>query len=289
MALGGNLVSAMSDTERVAKAISKIDLTVQISTKLNRSHLITGREALILPCLGRTERDPAGFVTVENSMGLVHSSNGSLEPASEILLSEPEIISRLGSQLYPKGPLDWNAYSDHEHTRYLISRCIPGFEDYNTKVRSRGGFYLPNGPRDGPTWNTPSGKAYFFCHDLPERDLQDGRYILMTVRSHDQYNTTIYGMDDRYRGIYNARRVVMMNIEDMREIGVSAGQEIDLTSHWEDRKIHSEKWKVVPYDIPRGNLCSYFPEANVLVPLESTAVDSNTPTSKWIEVSVSTR
>ena len=289
MALGGNLVSAMSDTERVAKAISKIDLTVQISTKLNRSHLITGREALILPCLGRTERDPAGFVTVENSMGLVHSSNGSLEPASEILLSEPEIISRLGSQLYPKGPLDWNAYSDHEHTRYLISRCIPGFEDYNTKVRTRGGFYLPNGPRDGPTWNTPSGKAHFFCHDLPERDLQDGRYILMTVRSHDQYNTTIYGMDDRYRGIYNARRVVMMNIEDMREIGVSAGQEIDLTSHWEDRKIHSEKWKVVPYDIPRGNLCSYFPEANVLVPLESTAVDSNTPTSKWIEVSVSTR
>jgi len=289
MALGGNLVSAMSDTERVARAISKIDLTVQISTKLNRSHLITGREALILPCLGRTERDPAGFVTVENSMGLVHSSNGSLEPASEILLSEPEIISRLGSQLYPKGPLDWNAYSDHEHTRYLISRCIPGFEDYNTKVRSRGGFYLPNGPRDGPTWNTPSGKAHFFCHDLPERDLQDGRYILMTVRSHDQYNTTIYGMDDRYRGIYNARRVVMMNIEDMREIGVSAGQEIDLTSHWEDRKIHSEKWKVVPYDIPRGNLCSYFPEANVLVPLESTAVDSNTPTSKWIEVSVSTR
>ena len=289
MALGGNLVSAMSDTERVAKAISKIDLTVQISTKLNRSHLITGREALILPCLGRTERDPAGFVTVENSMGLVHSSIGSLEPASEILLSEPEIISRLGSQLYPKGPLDWNAYSDHEHTRYLISRCIPGFEDYNTKVRSRGGFYLPNGPRDGPTWNTPSGKAHFFCHDLPERDLQDGRYILMTVRSHDQYNTTIYGMDDRYRGIYNARRVVMMNIEDMREIGVSAGQEIDLTSHWEDRKIHSEKWKVVPYDIPRGNLCSYFPEANVLVPLESTAVDSNTPTSKWIEVSVSTR
>tara|TARA_B100000575_G_scaffold41966_1_gene29542 strand:- start:3106 stop:5361 length:2256 start_codon:yes stop_codon:yes gene_type:complete len=289
MALGGNLVSAMSDTERVARAISKIDLTVQISTKLNRSHLITGREALILPCLGRTERDPAGFVTVENSMGLVHSSNGSLEPASEILLSEPEIISRLGSQLYPKGPLDWNVYSDHEHTRYLISRCIPGFEDYNTKVRSRGGFYLPNGPRDGPTWNTPSGKAYFFCHDLPERDLQDGRYILMTVRSHDQYNTTIYGMDDRYRGIYNARRVVMMNIEDMREIGVLAGQEIDLTSHWEDRKIHSEKWKVVPYDIPRGNLCSYFPEANVLVPLESTAVDSNTPTSKWIEVSVSTR
>lgn len=289
MALGGNLVSAMSDTERVAEAISKIDLTVQISTKLNRSHLITGREALILPCLGRTERDPAGFVSVENSMGLVHSSEGSLKPASENLLSEPEIISRIGKELYPGGPMDWNLYSDHENTRYLISRCIPGFEDYNTKVRAKGGFYLPNGPRDGPIWNTPSGKAHFFCHDLPKRSLEDGRFILMTVRSHDQYNTTIYGMDDRYRGIYNARRVVMMNKDDMKDIGATAGQEVDLTSHWEGRKIHSERWKVVPYDIPRGNLCSYFPEANVLVPLESTAKGSNTPTSKWIEVSVSTR
>ena len=289
MALGGNLVSAMSDTERVAEAISKIDLTVQISTKLNRSHLITGKEALILPCLGRTEKDPAGFVTVENSMGLVHSSRGSLEPASKSLLSEPEIICRIGKKLYPDGPLDWNIYHEHENTRYLISRCIPGFEDYNTRVRSKGGFYLPNGPRDGPSWNTSSGKAHFFCHDLPERSLEDGRFILMTVRSHDQYNTTIYGMDDRYRGIYNARRVVMMNKDDMRDIGASAGQEVDLTSHWGERKICSERWKVVPYDIPRGNLCSYFPEANVLVPLESTAQGSNTPTSKWIEISISLR
>lgn len=289
MALGGNLVSAMSDTERVAEAISKIDLTVQISTKLNRSHLITGKEALILPCLGRTEKDPAGFVTVENSMGLVHSSRGSLEPASKSLLSEPEIICRIGKKLYPDGPFEWNMYNDHENTRYLISRCIPGFEDYNTRVRSKGGFYLPNGPRDGPSWNTSSGKAHFFCHDLPERSLEDGRFILMTVRSHDQYNTTIYGMDDRYRGIYNARRVVMMNKDDMRDIGASVGQEVDLTSHWEGRKIHSERWKIVPYDIPRGNLCSYFPEANVLVPLESTAEGSNTPTSKWIEISISLR
>ena len=289
MALGGNLVSAMSDTERVAKAISNIDLTVQISTKLNRSHLITGKEALILPCLGRTEIDPAGFVSVENSMGLVHSSEGSLKPASKNLLSEPEIISRIGKELYPEGPMDWNLYGDHGNTRDLISRCIPGFENYNTRVRAKGGFYLPNGPRDGPNWNTSSGKAHFFCHNLPERSLEDGRFILMTVRSHDQYNTTIYGMDDRYRGIYNARRVVMMNKDDMKDMGASAGQEVDLTSHWEGREIHSERWKVVPYDIPRGNLCSYFPEANVLVPLESTANGSNTPTSKWIEVSVSTR
>ena len=289
MALGGNLVSAMSDTERVAKAISNIDLTVQISTKLNRSHLITGKEALILPCLGRTEIDPAGFVSVENSMGLVHSSEGSLKPASKNLLSEPEIISRIGKELYPEGPMDWNLYGDHGNTRDLISRCIPGFENYNTRVRAKGGFYLPNGPRDGPNWNTSSGKAHFFCHNLPERSLEDGRFILMTVRSHDQYNTTIYGMDDRYRGIYNARRVVMMNKDDMKDMGASAGQEVNLTSHWEGREIHSERWKVVPYDIPRGNLCSYFPEANVLVPLESTANGSNTPTSKWIEVSVSIR
>ena len=289
MALGGNLISAMSDTQRVAEAIRKIGLTVQISTKLNRSHLVTGREALILPCLGRTEIDPGGFVTVENSMGLVHSSKGTLEPASDALLSEPEIVCRIGHGLYPNGPLDWNVYHDHENTRYLISRCIPGFENYNSRVRSKGGFYLPNGPRDGPTWNTPSGKAQFFCHDLPDRKVNDERFIMMTVRSHDQYNTTIYGMDDRYRGIYNARRVVMMNKKDMLEIGVSPGQEVDLTSHWGERKICSERWKVVPYDIPRGNLCSYFPEANVLIPLESTAEGSNTPTSKWIEISISLR
>lgn len=289
MALGGNLISAMSDTERVAEAIRKIDLTVQISTKLNRSHLVTGREALILPCLGRTEKDPGGFVTVENSMGRVHSSKGSLEPASEFLLSEPEIVSRIGEALFPEGPLDWKIYHDHENTRYLISRCVSGFEDFNSRVRSRGGFYLPNGPRDGPTWSTPSGKAQFFCHDLPDRKIDDTRFIMMTVRSHDQYNTTIYGMDDRYRGIYNARRVVMMNERDMLEIGASPGQEVDLTSHWGERMTHSERWKVVPYDIPRGNLCSYFPEANVLVPLESTAEGSNTPTSKWIEVSISLR
>ena len=289
MSMGGNLVSAMSDTERVAEAIGKIDLTVQISTKMNRSHLVTGKTALILPCLGRTEKDPGGFVTVENSMGLVHSSTGSLEPASPMLLSEPEIVRRIGSACFPSGPFEWQSLSDHDSVRELISRCVPGFEDYNSRSRERGGFYLPNGPRDGPVWATASGKAHFFCHDLPERELDEGRFVLMTVRSHDQYNTTIYGMDDRYRGIYNARRIVMMNPEDMAELNIVKGQEVDITSHWGDREIHSERWKAIPYEIPKGNLCSYFPEANVLVPLESTAEGSNTPTSKWIEVSLSTR
>jgi anaerobic selenocysteine-containing dehydrogenase len=244
---------------------------------------------LILPCIGRTEKDPAGFVTVENSMGVVHSSTGSMNPASEHLLSEPEIVCRIGKSCFPKGSFNWQTFTSHDETRALISRCIPGFEDYNSRVRKKGGFYLPNGPRDGPVWDTPSGKAHFFCNNLPNRQLREGSFVLMTVRSHDQYNTTIYGMDDRYRGIYNSRRIVMMNPDDMTELNLTKGQEIDITSHWGDRKIHSERWKVIPYEIPKGNLCSYFPEANVLVPLESTAQGSNTPTSKWIEVTISTR
>ena len=289
MAMGGNLISAMSDTERVADAIRNIDLTVQISTKLNRSHLVTGKTALILPCLGRTESDPAGFVTVENSMGVVHSSSGSLVPASKHLLSEPEIVCRIGMQSFPSSPFDWTDLDHHDKIRDIIEKCLPGFEQFNSRVRENGGFYLPNGPRDGPIWNTPTAKAHFNCHPLPSRHIRDNRFILMTVRSHDQYNTTIYGMDDRYRGIYNSRRIIMMNRHDMVELGISAMDEVDITSHWEDREIKSEHWKVVPYEIPKGNLCAYFPEANVLVPLESTAEGSNTPTSKWIEVSLNPR
>ena len=287
MALGGNILSAMSDTEEVAKGMREIDLTVQISTKLNRSHLITGKQALILPCLGRTEIDPAGFVTVENSMGVVHSSTGKLKPASEQLLSEPAIVCGIASKCFGDSPFDWDLYStNHDQTRDLIESVIPGFTDYNARVRQKGGFYLPNGPRDGPTWNTPSQKAQIKTHDLPNRPISENRFILMTVRSHDQYNTTIYGMDDRYRGIYNSRRVVMMNQEDIDEMGLIAKSVVDLTSHFDGREITSEQWKVIPYDIPKGNLAAYFPEANVLVPLDSVAKGSNTPTSKWIEVSL---
>lgn len=287
MALGGNILSAMSDTEEVAKGLREIDLTVQISTKLNRSHLVTGRQALILPCLGRTETDPAGFVSVENSMGVVHSSTGKLPPASPDLLSEPAIISYIGAKCFGNTPFDWISFSNnHDVTRDLIGAVIPGFTNFNARVRNKGGFYLPNGPRDGPTWNTPSGKAVIHSHTLLERSIPDDRYILMTVRSHDQYNTTIYGMDDRYRGIYNSRRIVMMNPEDMNELGLVSMDVVDLTSHFAGRKILAEKWKVVPYDIPRKNLAAYFPEANVLVPLDSVAKGSNTPTSKWVEVSV---
>ena len=287
MALGGNILSAMSDTEEVAKGLGEIDLTVQISTKLNRSHLITGRRALILPCLGRTEIDPAGFVTVENSMGVVHTSTGKLPPASADLLSEPAIICNIGANCFGVAPFDWMSFStSHDEIRNLIQSIIPGFDDYNIRVREKGGFYLPNGPRDGPTWNTPSGKAVIHSHPLLERSIPDDRFVLMTVRSHDQYNTTIYGMNDRYRGIYNSRRIVMMNRGDMEDLNLKPMDFVDLTSHFEGREIQSPKWKVVPYDIPSGNLAAYFPEANVLVPLDSVAKGSNTPTSKWVEVSI---
>ena len=287
MALGGNILSAMSDTEEVANGLRKIDLTVQISTKLNRSHLVTGKQALILPCLGRTEIDPAGFVTVENSMGVVHSSTGKLVPASSHLLSEPSIIAGIGEACFGSSPFSWGKYGgNHDRTRDLIESVLPGFDEYNVRVRSKGGFYLPNGPRDGPTWNTPTGKAVMHVHKFPERNIAEDRFILMTLRSHDQYNTTIYGMDDRYRGVYNARRIVMMNPEDMEKMGLKPSQCVDITSHFNGRAINSPKWKVVPYQIPRGNLAAYFPEANVLIPLESVAKGSNTPTSKWVEVSV---
>ena len=290
MALGGNILSAMSDTEAVAEGLRNIDLTVQISTKLNRSHLVTGKQALILPCLGRTEIDPAGFVTVENSMGVVHSSTGQLQPASNLLRSEPSIVSGIGEACFGDAPFSWSTYgSSHDETRNLIESVLPGFADYNQRVRQKGGFYLPNGPRDGPIWNTPSGKAKMHVHRFPERAISEDRFILMTIRSHDQYNTTIYGMDDRYRGIFNARRVVMMNPEDMRKLGLHSSDCIDLTSHFNGRTIDSPNWKVVPYEIPQGNLAAYFPEANVLIPLESVAKGSNTPTSKWVEVSVALR
>ena len=292
MGMGGNIVSAMSDTEQVARGIRNVELTVQISTKLNRSHLVTGRNALILPCLGRTEIDHQSegeqFVTVENSMGVVHMSRGSLTPASEHLLSEPAIVAGIGSACFGSKPFDWAAViQDYDSIREVIEKVLPEFDEYNSRVRVDGGFYLPNGPRDGPTWDTPSGKAQFTVLDLPNAVAETGQFTMMTVRSHDQYNTTIYGMDDRYRGVYGARRVVLMNRIDMTEMGIESGDEVDLTSHFAGDSIHAPAWKVVPYEIPRGNLCTYFPEANVLVPLDSVAEGSNTPTSKSVAVTVS--
>jgi anaerobic selenocysteine-containing dehydrogenase len=290
--MGGNFLSATPDTRRTANGLQHVELTVQISTKLNRSHLITGKTALILPVLGRTEIDiqeeGEQFVTVENSMGVVHRSKGGMKPVSTNLVSEPYLVAQLGHRLCPD-VLPWTDFmKDYDSIRDLMEQSLNGFDDYNRRVRQTNGFLLPNPPRDSCEFNTPSGKASFSIHSLPDVNIQPDRFILMTIRSHDQYNTTIYGLHDRYRGVHGNRRIVFMNALDMSERNLKTRDVINITSHFDGVARESKDWIVVPYEIPRGNLAAYFPEANELVPLESTAHISNTPTSKWIEVSLST-
>jgi molybdopterin-dependent oxidoreductase alpha subunit len=290
-AMGGNFISATPDTEYTAKALKNCTLTVHVSTKLNRSHLIHGKQALILPCLGRTDKDIQNgeeqFVSVENSMGVVHSSQGVLEPCSEHLLSEPAIVAGLAkATLGEQSKVDWDGMiQNYDRIRDAIEAVVPGFEDYNRRVRERGGFYLPNGARE-QQFNTPSGKAHFTLNEVPENTLDDKEYIMMTIRSHDQYNTTIYGLNDRYRGIYNERRVVLMNQEDMAADGLQKGDVVDLVGHFKGEDRIARRFIVVPYDIPKRCVATYFPEANVLVPIDSYAKGSKTPRSKWVAVHV---
>jgi molybdopterin-dependent oxidoreductase alpha subunit len=287
-AMGGNFLSATPDTEATAAALRSTRLTVHVSTKLNRSHLVTGRRAFILPCLGRTEDDwQAGgpqFVSVENSMGVVHLSRGRARPASEHLLSEPAIVAGLAKAVLG---VDWSGFiANYDEIRSAIEPVIPGFEDYNARVRRPGGFYLPNGPREGK-FTTPSGRAHFTVHPLPRLDLAPGQLLMMTIRSHDQFNTTIYGLQDRYRGLSNERRVVLLNRADMDELGIAEGAVVDLVSHFRDEERVARSFVAAAYDIPRRCAATYFPEANVLVPLDSVADKSNTPTSKSIVISIS--
>ena len=294
LSMGGNFVSAMSDTKATASALSNCSITAQISTKPNRSHLVTGRTALILPCLGRSEKDHTSvgeqFVSVENSMGIVHSSRGSSKPASGMLRSEPSIVSGIAGALdtrIGRSGIAWQDLAeDYDKVRDMIEATIPGFEGYNERVRLDGGFYLPNPPRDSRTFPTESGYANFRVHDLSGASAGPGRYLMMTIRSHDQYNTTIYGLDDRYRGINKGRRIVLMNQSDMDANDWSKGDLVDLTSHFEGNELHAREWYIVPYEIPKGNIATYFPEANVLVPLDSVAEGSNTPTSKSVVVTI---
>ena len=295
--LGGNFLSATPDTNKTAEALSKLKLSVQVSTKLNRSHLITGDQALILPCLGRTELDMTGgqrqIVTVENSMGVVHSSRGSLKPASKNLLSEIEIVCELAAAYFSRVPklagiVDWpKLKTDYNLIRDLIEKTIPGFEDYNQRISRPGGFYLPNDVRDKCEFKTSDKKAHFTVYPIPKWDLKKDQFILMTIRTHDQFNTTIYGLDDRYRGIKKGRRVLLMNKEDMYKEELYQNDLVDITGHFEGKKRIAEKFFVTEYDIPKGCLATYFPEANILIPLESTALKSNTPTSKSVIVSLS--
>ena len=290
-ALGGNFLSATPDTDFTARALSRCRLTAQVSTKLNRAHLVTGEQALILPCLGRTETDEqdAGeqFVSVENSMGVVHSSRGSLAPASPRLLSEPAIVARLArATLGERSAVEWDwLVEDYDRVRDLIERVIPGFDDYNRRVREPGGFYLPNLAREG-VFKTSTDRANFTVHPLPRHELAPGQFLMMTMRSHDQFNTTIYGLDDRYRGVYNERRVVFLNPDDVKEQGLSAGQVVDLVSHFEGETREARRFIVVPYKIPRHCAATYFPEANPLVPVRSVADKSNTPASKSVVISL---
>ena len=289
--MGGNFLSATPDTHFTGEALRKCKLTVHVSTKLNRSHLIHGEEALILPCLGRSDKDILNgeqqFVSCENSMSVVHASKGVLQPISNDLLSEPVIVCRLAkATLGSRSKVNWDKYFEHyDHIRNDIEKTIPGFEKYNDRVRIPGGFYLPNCARDG-SFDTVTQKAHFTVTKVSQVDLEDDELMMMSIRSHDQFNTTIYGLDDRYRGIYNERRVILMNQQDMNKRGLKKEDIVDLYSQNDGRQRVARKFIVIPYPIPETCAATYFPEANVLVSINSVAEKSNTPVSKLVVVTV---
>ncbi|MEZ0076540.1 FdhF/YdeP family oxidoreductase [Planotetraspora sp. GP83] len=282
--MGGNFVRATPDSEVTEAALRRTRLTVQVSTKLNRSHTVCGEEALILPTLGRTERDSGGYVTVEDSMGLVHASRGSLRPASDALLSEVVIVCLLACRLFGDDPyVPWAEFErDYGTIRDRVARVVPGFEDFN--ARAPAGFALPNAPRDERRFPTATGKANFTVNELEVLRVPPGRLLLQTVRSHDQYNTTIYGLDDRYRGVKAGRRVVFVHPDDLAQRGLADGDMVDLVSEWPDGERTAREFRVIAYPTARGCCAAYFPETNVLVPLDSVAETSNTPTSKSVVI-----
>ncbi|MFE7511707.1 FdhF/YdeP family oxidoreductase [Streptomyces sp. NPDC057540] len=291
-AMGGNFVGATPDTEVTEAAMRNARLTVHVSTKLNRSHAVTGTRALILPTLGRTDKDvqSAGrqFVTVEDSMSMVHASRGNLPPASPHLLSEPAIVARMARAVLGAGSATpWEEFeADYATIRDRIARVVPGFQDFNARLAaSPGGFTLPHGPRDERRFPTKTGKANFTAAPVEYPRVPEGRLLLQTLRSHDQYNTTIYGLDDRYRGIRGGRRVVLVHPEDAAAFGLEDGAYTDLVSEWTDgTERRAPGFRVVHYPTSRGCAAAYYPETNVLVPLESTADVSNTPASKSVIV-----
>ena len=291
MAMGGNFAAATPDSDVTAAALQAVPLTVHVSTKLNRSHALPGRRSLILPCLGRTERDvQAGgeqFVTVEDSMSAVHASRGTLKPASDQLRSEVAIVCGLARRVFGPsgGGIAWDEFAaDYATVRSRIARVVPGFDDYEAKVAVPGGFVLPHPPRDSRSFPTASGRAQFSVNELEVLRVPPGRLILQTVRSHDQFNTTIYGLDDRYRGIRDGRRVVFVNPADLAELDIADGAMVDLVSEWTDGDRRAPSFRVVAYPTAPGCAAAYFPETNVLVPLDHTAEVSNTPASKSVVI-----
>lgn len=289
--LGGNFLKATPDTALCAEGMRNCRLTAIVSTKLNRNHLVTGKTGLILPCLGRTEldeqQDGEQFVSTENSTGVVQMSKGILSPCSSHLMSEPAIISYLAeATLGGRSKVNWKAMRDnYDNIRYAIQETIPGFEHYNEKVREPGGFYLPNGARVRE-FNTDVGKARFTVNPLPKNELPEGYFVLTSVRSHDQFNTTLYGLNDRYRGVKGSRHVVFMNREDVAALGLRAGQEISLINDHGGKLRRLDHMAVVPFDIPKRAMAAYFPEMNVLVPVETFDKQSKTPASKRVLVRI---
>ncbi|MGJ5670178.1 FdhF/YdeP family oxidoreductase [Rhodococcus aetherivorans] len=295
MAMGGNFLSATPDTDVTAAALRNCALTVQISTKLNRSHLVHGRTGIILPSLGRTDKDVRNgrkqLVSVEDSMSVVHLSRGGLTPAGEQLRSEVAIVCELAQALFgPDHPVPWRAFADdYDAIRDAIARVVPGFDDFNTRVRRPDGFVLPHPPRDERRFHTATGKANFVVNDLDWVPVPEGRLILQTLRSHDQYNTTIYGLDDRYRGVKGGRRVLFVNDRDLESFGFAAGDRVDLISEWPrpDGTVEARRaddFRLVPYPTPVGNVAAYYPETNPLIPLDHVARKSNTPVSKAVTI-----
>jgi anaerobic selenocysteine-containing dehydrogenase len=292
-AMGGNFLSATPDTNYTANGIRKLEMTVHVSTKLNRSHLVHGKEALILPCYSRSDKDIINgveqIVSCENSMGVVQQSKGVLQPISDQFLSETQIVCRLAREtLGSRTKVDWAKYeSNYDHVRDLIAQVIPGCEDYNKKIRKPGGFYLPNDPREGKFKTEKYGdKAAFSVVQVPEENLERDDYIMMSIRSHDQFNTTIYGLEDRYRGIHNERRVIFMNPKDIALGGFQAGEKVDLFNYGGGVARVARLFVIVPYNIPERNTATYYPETNVLVPINSVATGSNTPVSKRVIIKI---
>lgn len=293
-ALGGNFYRATPDHQATEQALAKCEMTVQVSTKLNRSHLYTGKIALILPALGRTEIDlqQSGIqtVTVENSMGVVQTSHGKIPPASKLLKSEVAIVTELAMQTLPDSSIDWRSLRDNYRLiRNHIASVIPGFENFNQRIDQEGEFVLPNAVRDKREFSTATGKANFMVHAIDPVMVPRDCLLMMTIRSHDQFNTTVYTNNDRYRGIHGSRRVVFVNIEDLKALGFKAGQQVDIHSHWPDdaQKLRVVKgFVLVEYNIPRGCAATYYPETNDLIPLSSVALKSNTPAYKSVVISL---
>ncbi|HTD40238.1 MAG TPA: FdhF/YdeP family oxidoreductase [Mucilaginibacter sp.] len=292
-AMGGNFLSATPDTNYTADGIRKLDMTVHVSTKLNRSHLVHGKEALILPTYARSDKDIINgveqIVSCENSMGVVQMSKGVLNPISDQFLSETQIVCLLAkTTLGDKSKTEWDKYaSNYDHIRDVIEKVIPGCVDYNKRIREPGGFYLPNGPREGKFKTEKYGdKAAFSVTNLPDHKLADDEYAMASVRSHDQFNTTIYGLEDRYRGIHNERRVIFINPKDIDKAGFRAGDKVDLYNYDGGCERVAKLFVIVPYNIPEQNTATYYPETNVLVAIDHVAIGSNTPVSKRVIIKI---